>query len=239
MGSLTTSDRNGGCLFAADPQKTFDGQTIFWAPEALSTVLPVRGVVFSVFSGRHHLDLAKIAGGQFRRAPDGWHAVVPLGGAIHRLWLHELPADDSLLAVELPLDANFDVRSRAAHRFWLALEKRPLGSPPLPLPGPAASAAHTGRSRARWMVGGKQLSRNSRGPVRETSRPRSRLEISRSAQPHHPSGPNGPGPDAWWLPRIAAADGTERSRLSVLCLGVSKIDPLIFGIPLRGLASPL
>ena len=134
MGSLTTSDRNGGCLFAADPQKTFDGQTIFWAPEALSTVLPVRRVVFSVFSGRHHLDLAKIAGGQFRRAPDGWHAVVPLGGAIYRLWVHELPADDSLLAVELPLDANFDVRSRAAHRLWLALEKRPLGSPPLPLP---------------------------------------------------------------------------------------------------------
>jgi hypothetical protein len=75
-----------------------------------------------------------MAGGQFRRAPDGWHAIVPLGGAIHRLWLQELPAGDSLLAVELPLDANFDIRSQAAHRFWLALEERPLGSPPLPLP---------------------------------------------------------------------------------------------------------
>jgi hypothetical protein len=134
VGSLTTSDRNGGCLFAADPQKTFDGQTIFWAPEALSTVLPVHTVVVSVFSRPHHLDLAKVAGGQFRRAPDGWHAIVPLGGAIHRLWLQELPAGGSLLAIELPLDANFDIRSQAAHRFWLALEQRPLGSPPLPLP---------------------------------------------------------------------------------------------------------
>jgi hypothetical protein len=134
MESLTTSARNGGCLFAADPQKTFDGQTIFWAPEALSTVLPVRRVVVSLFSKGHHLELAKIAGGQLRRAPDGWHAVVPLGGAIHRLWLHELPVGDSLLTVELPLDANFDIRAQAAHRFWLALEERPLGSPPLALP---------------------------------------------------------------------------------------------------------
>ena len=46
-GALTNSDRNGGCLFAADPQKAFDRQTIFWAPEALSTVLPVRRVVAS------------------------------------------------------------------------------------------------------------------------------------------------------------------------------------------------
>jgi hypothetical protein len=132
--SLTFSDRNGGCLFAADPQKTFDRQAIFWAPEALSTVLPVRGVVVPVFSGRHHPDLVNMAGGEIRRAPDGWHAVVPLGGAIHRLWLQELPAGGSWLAVELPLDANFDIRSRAAHRFWLALERRPLGSPLLPLP---------------------------------------------------------------------------------------------------------
>jgi len=97
-------------------------------------VLPVRRVVVPVFSGRHRLDLAKMAGGELRRAPDGWHAIVPLGGAIHRLWLHELPAGDALLAVDLPLDANFDIRSHAAHRFWLALEERPLGSPPLPLP---------------------------------------------------------------------------------------------------------
>ena len=26
---------NGGCLFGADPQKAFDRQPIFWAPEAL------------------------------------------------------------------------------------------------------------------------------------------------------------------------------------------------------------
>ena len=31
-------------------------------------------------------------------------------------------------------DVNFDIRSQAAHRLWSALEQRPLGSPPLPLP---------------------------------------------------------------------------------------------------------
>ena len=96
-------------------------------------MLPVRRVDVPVLSGPHHLDLAKIAGSQFRRAPDGWHAIVPLGGAIHRLWLKELPASRSLLAVELPLDTNFDIRSLAAHRFWLALQERPLGHSALPL----------------------------------------------------------------------------------------------------------
>ena len=33
---------NGGCLFAADPEKAFDRQAIFWAPEALSTVLSLQ-----------------------------------------------------------------------------------------------------------------------------------------------------------------------------------------------------
>src|ERR1700730_6051178 len=35
-------DSNGGFLFAADPEKAFDKQPIFWAPEALSTVLSLR-----------------------------------------------------------------------------------------------------------------------------------------------------------------------------------------------------
>ena len=96
---------------------------------------------------------------------------------------------------------------------------------------PAASAADTGRARARWVVGGKQLSRNSSGSVWETSRPRSRLEISRSARPYHPAGPNRLSSHARRLPRIAASAISEE--IGVLP-GVSKIDPLIFGIPLRG-----
>jgi hypothetical protein len=38
------------------------------------------------------------------------------------------------LAVELCLDANFDVRLQAARRLWLATEGRRLGTPPLALP---------------------------------------------------------------------------------------------------------
>jgi len=126
------SEIDGGCLFAADPQKTFDKQAIFWSPQTLPTVLPVRGVIAPAVR-RYDLDLARLPGGEFRRAADGWHAVVPLGGAKHRLWLRELPASGSLFAVELQLDSNFDVRSKAAHRFWSALEGRPLGPPLLPL----------------------------------------------------------------------------------------------------------
>ena len=44
-----------------------------------------------------------------------------------------MPARGSPLSVALPLDANFDIRLQAAHRFWSAVEGRRLGTPPLPL----------------------------------------------------------------------------------------------------------
>ncbi|MCP3392200.1 DUF2285 domain-containing protein [Bradyrhizobium sp. CCGB12] len=126
------SGSSGDCLFAADPQKTFDQQAIFWAPEVLATVLPVRAAVRS--PACYDLDLRKLAGSELRHAPDGWHAIVALGGEKHRLWLTELPPSSSSLALDLPFDRNFEVRLRAAHRFWLALERRPLGPPALALP---------------------------------------------------------------------------------------------------------
>jgi hypothetical protein len=131
---LTVSATYGGCLFAADPQKTFDKQAIFWSPEALPSVLPLCGIVAPAVSKRYHVDLTGLPGGELRRAPDGWHAIVSLGGAKHRLWLQEVPAGGSLFAVKLQFDSNFDIRSQAAHRFWSALEERPLGPPPVPLP---------------------------------------------------------------------------------------------------------
>jgi hypothetical protein len=33
-----------------------------------------------------------------------------LGGIAHRLWLQDAPAAEALYAVQLPLDANFDIR---------------------------------------------------------------------------------------------------------------------------------
>ena len=35
-----------------------------------------------------------------------------------------MPARGSPLSVALPLDANFDIRLQAAHRFWSAIEGR-------------------------------------------------------------------------------------------------------------------
>jgi len=50
-----------------------------------------------------------------------------LGGISHRLWLQDAPAAEVLYAVQLPLDANFDIRARAAERLWRALNNRPVG----------------------------------------------------------------------------------------------------------------
>ncbi|MGX1350670.1 hypothetical protein AB7M49_004246 [Bradyrhizobium elkanii] len=107
---------------------------MFWAPEALSTVLAVRTAICSTASKPCRLEFADLAGSELREAPDGWHAIVPLGGAKHRLWLTELPRGGSSLAVDLLLDSNFGPRLRAAHRFWLALEQRPIGQPPIAQP---------------------------------------------------------------------------------------------------------
>ncbi|MVT54742.1 DUF2285 domain-containing protein [Bradyrhizobium yuanmingense] len=98
----------------------------------LATVLPLRAAVRS--AAWYDLDFSKLAGSELRYAPDGWHAIVALGGAKHRLWLTELPPTGSSLAVDLPFDGSFELRLRAAHRFWLALERRAIGPPPLTLP---------------------------------------------------------------------------------------------------------
>ncbi|WP_246667815.1 DUF2285 domain-containing protein [Bradyrhizobium macuxiense] len=111
----------------------FDEQVVFWAPEALSTVLPIRLAIGPAASKRYDLDFGKLAGSELRHASDGWHAIVPLGGAMHRLWFKDLPSSGSLIAIDLPLDSNFDIRLQAARRFWRALEHRPLGAPPLAL----------------------------------------------------------------------------------------------------------
>lgn len=85
-------------------------------------------------SEQYNLDLAKVTGSEFRKASDGWHAILPLGGAIHRVCLPSIPESASLFAVELRLDANFDIRLLAAHRFLSAIEGRRLPAPPLALP---------------------------------------------------------------------------------------------------------
>ena len=134
MGRLTHSDINGGCLFAADPEQAFDRQSIFWAPEALSTVLSLRQFGAASDGGQYSLDWTRLAAGEFRQGPDGWHGILPLAGAIHRLYLPVIPAKGAPLSIELPLDANSDMRLQAAHRFWCAIDGRRLGPSPLALP---------------------------------------------------------------------------------------------------------
>lgn len=62
-----------------------------------------------------------------RAALDGWHVVLPLGGATHRLWLPTEPGKRVTYQVKLPLDEDFETRSRAAQRLWRALNNRSLG----------------------------------------------------------------------------------------------------------------
>jgi len=133
VGRRTHSDINGGCLFAADPEQAFDRQSIFWAPEALSTVLSLRQFGAASDGGQYALDWTRLAAGEFRHAPDGWHGVVALAGAIHRLYLPAIPAKGTPLSIELPLDANSDIRLQAAYRFWCAIEGRRLGASPIAL----------------------------------------------------------------------------------------------------------
>ncbi|WP_347341501.1 DUF2285 domain-containing protein [Bradyrhizobium pachyrhizi] len=94
-------------------------------------MLSIRTAVRPAASDRYRLDFTELADSVVRQAADGWHAIVPLGGAKHRLRLNELPRRGSLIGIDLPLDRSFDLRSLAAYRFWLALEQRPVGPPPL------------------------------------------------------------------------------------------------------------
>ncbi|MBH5396308.1 DUF2285 domain-containing protein [Bradyrhizobium sp. CNPSo 4010] len=99
----------------------------------LPTVMAVRAAGL-IAPKAYQLDFDNLPGGELRRAPDGWHAIVPLGGTKHRLWLREFPASGCAVVVDLPLDSDFGLRLRAARRFWLAFQRPALGEPPLALP---------------------------------------------------------------------------------------------------------
>ena len=122
-----------GFLFAADPDQAFDAQTIFWAPEVLPTVLRV-GWRAAEYSRPYDADVGELSSADLRRASDGWHAVLRLAGGTHRLWLQRLPARSARIVLELPLDTDFDLQSRAAYRLWSAVGRRTLAGPHSSLP---------------------------------------------------------------------------------------------------------
>lgn len=126
---MSSSGKDGGCVFATDPDRSFAEQIIFWAPEALPTVIPVRPVLPFRVDTRISLELSELAVGELRQASDGWHAVLNLRGVEHRVWLKEVPLIADAYAVELPFDRDFEFRAHAARRLWRALNDRAPGPP--------------------------------------------------------------------------------------------------------------
>jgi hypothetical protein len=70
-----------------------------------------------------------VSPGELRLNADGWHAVLRIGDATHRLWMKELPAAGASQAIELPMDSSFELRARAAQSLWRALSGRSPGPP--------------------------------------------------------------------------------------------------------------
>ena len=70
-----------------------------------------------------------------RQNTDGWHAVLRIDGATHRVWMKKWPAAGVPQAIELPLDSSFELRAQAAQSFWRTLSGRsrcpPLSDLPL------------------------------------------------------------------------------------------------------------
>ena len=102
---------------------------MFWAPEALPTVVPVGQALPPLLGTSVTLDLNALSDGEIRQAPDGWHALLRMRGVEHRLWLKEPPLTTSTYVVELPLDDDFEMRAHAARRLWRALNGKPPGPP--------------------------------------------------------------------------------------------------------------
>ena len=119
----------GGCVFAADPDRSFLEQTVFWAPEVLPTVIPVRPASSFSTHTSVSLNLGGLASGELRQGADGWYAVLHLGGVEHRVWLQEAPIIAVAYAAELPFDRDFEFRAHAARRLWRTLNGRPPGLP--------------------------------------------------------------------------------------------------------------
>ena len=127
---MTDSGSIGGWFFAADPERSFLEQTVFWAPEAVPTVVPVRPALLAGSHTQVRLDLNELNESQFRQGPDGWHAVLHLRGVEHRIWLKEAPIIAAAYTVELPFDRDFEFRVGAGMRLWRGLNSWPQGAPP-------------------------------------------------------------------------------------------------------------
>lgn len=132
------SPTDGACTVPADPDKrAIDAPTV-WLPSFLPTVVPVAPAPENVSASAlpYKPDELEASASCFIGSDEALHVV--LGGphgsrpgeAPVRAWITGPPAPGTGLAVLLPLDETFPVRTRAAHRLWRVLNGRAPGRPP-------------------------------------------------------------------------------------------------------------
>lgn len=89
--------------------------------------MPVAVTAALLSTGAASQPLLDLTVGQIRRAADGWHAVLRIGTAEHRVWSNEPPAIGAHYIAELPFDGDFEERAYAARRLWRATNGRTAG----------------------------------------------------------------------------------------------------------------
>jgi hypothetical protein len=117
--------RNGGYDFLIDPDRSAHETPIFWQPELVASVLLLEAApaVFRTARRLEHLDLAPAA------LHEQGAVVLADDGGDHHLVIGAINLTQPL-AVLLPLDDSFHIRTQAALRFQRRLFGRAAG--PLP-----------------------------------------------------------------------------------------------------------
>ncbi|WP_316396953.1 hypothetical protein [Bradyrhizobium sp. 33ap4] len=90
--------------------RSFNEQTIFWAPDVLPTVVPGAVIVPPLSASAAPRPLLDLAADQIRRAADGWHVVLRIETAKHRVWSKEPRVVGLCYSAELPFDGDFEER---------------------------------------------------------------------------------------------------------------------------------
>ena len=166
-----------------------------------------------------------------RQAADGWHAVMHLHGVEHRIWFKEAPILAAAYAVELPLDRDFEFRVDAGRRLWRGLNGRPQGVPLHALSAYRRRRLALALRALDGRMDGATYREIAEAPAPRPPHSRAGLENARCPQSDHPPGQDWFRVGAGWLPRLAK---TSLKKEIARSLGVSKLHPPIFGIPLRG-----
>lgn len=112
----------GASAFAQNPQRSFDEQTIFWAPEVLAAVVSVPVALTADLGSAS--PTARVKAGQVRRA--GWHRAARRCGRSPCL-SKEPPLLGASYTAELPFDGDFGARAYAVPWEWHAINGRAPG----------------------------------------------------------------------------------------------------------------